>query len=159
MTKRKSRTLLFAVIAVFSAWSGWRLLVRDSSRSYFVQHSGIHLPCGVTDTFHFKDFEFATTSHYTLPMNARAAFAQKNRFTTIPPGDLEPIFHLADLPLPWNQIPASGTLYYLTGADSFTAWDAVFHLESGGVWTSIYYADYSGDLPPRVRTTPPDQEL
>ena len=159
MTKRNSRTLFFALIAVLSACAGWFFCIRDSNRSFFVEHSGIHLPFGVTDTFHFTDFEFAMTSHYTLPIRARAAFAQRNHFSTIRPKDWEPIFHLADLPVPWNQIPTVGTLYYLTGADSATAWDAVFHLESGWLWTSIYFADSSGDLPGRVRPTSPNHAL
>lgn len=156
MTKRKCKIFLFAVIAGLSAFAGWRFFVRDSNRSFFVEHSGIDLPFGVTDTFHFTEFEFAMTSHYTLPSKARAKLVQQNPFTTIRSKEWEPIFHLADLPVPWNQVPTSGTLFYLTGADFYTAWDAVFHLESGGLWTSIHYADYSGDLPPRVRPTSPN---
>ena len=159
MQMRKLKAFLFAAIAALLAYAGWHLFVRDSNRSFFVEHSGIHIPFGVTNTIHFTAFEFAMSSHYSLPSKARATFVQTNPFTTLRPKDWKPIFHLADLPVPWNEVPTSGTLYYLTGADSFTAWDAVFHLESGSLWTSIYYADSSGDLPPRARPTPPHHAL
>lgn len=153
--KRRPALLILLIAAVsLLTYFGWLWFIRDSERAYFVQHSEIKLPFKTANVVHFTEFEFAFTSHYTLLPQSRTAFLEKNRLTAITPKNWAPIFRLGDLPTPWNQMPTSGTFYYFTGADSSTAWDGMFHLESGSLWTSIYYPDYSGDLPPRV-TRPP----
>jgi hypothetical protein len=158
--KKLSRflVLLIALLAV-SGYLGWRWFIRDSYRAYFAEHSGVRFPFGVSDAVHFTKFEFAYSSHFSLPTKAKRAFIENNHFTQVIPARWAPIFHLGDLPEPWNRLPAAGTFYYLTGADQSTAWDAVFHLESGSLWTSIYYPDYNGDLPAGALGRSPNKRM
>jgi hypothetical protein len=149
--------LLVALSALFG-YLGWRWFVRDSYRAYFAEHSGVRFPLRVTDVVHFTKVEFACSSHFSVPAKSRQTFIDNNHFAKIVPATWAPIFHLEDLPEPWNRLPQSGTLYYLTGADQSSAWDAVFHLESGSLWASIYYPDYHGDLPPRASGRSPNPQ-
>jgi len=135
------------LIAVLSLSSIFRA---DSSRDWFEETTGLNLPSRATNVVHFTEFEFAFTSHYSIPVENLDGFIEAAGLTREKPENWKPLFDPERLPAPWNEIPESDSIYYGTGANTFAAWDLLLDKNTQSLWTSIYYADYSGDLPDRV---------
>ncbi len=137
------RFYLFVAFLILLACSG------DYYQSYFERAACIKLPAGLSNVAHFTESDIAFTSHYTIPEDSIDGLSQELNLQPEPPEDWMPILFVEELPKSLHDIPEDGIILYCTGSNNWNSWDILLHLESCGMWVTVYYTDAGGDPPPR----------
>jgi len=119
----------------------------DYYREYLEKRAGFVLPDGVRNVEHFTGSDIAFTSHYTIPVDSIQVFAESAGLRSEPTDKWDPILFTEQLTGPWNIIPESGSFLYGTGTMGWNSWDLILEMETGDLWTTMYFTDASGDPP------------